>query len=76
MNSLPSDTVADELRDLKHLLGWCFARARHGVSSFKTSERMAALSDITYHTERFRDAYDPQRKLKVTKNTMWMGESP
>jgi hypothetical protein len=75
MSHLSSDEQS-ELRDLRHMLGWCFSRAQHGISSFKVSERQQALADITYHCERFRNFYDPERKLKVSRNAMWMGQNP
>jgi len=68
-------TEAEQLKEARELLAWVFYRSRHGCSSFKRSERDAALSDINYWTERFRDYWQPS-VTAISRDRIWCGEHP
>jgi hypothetical protein len=68
-------TEAEELAMAKRILGWVFWRSRHGVSSFKRSERDAALSDINYWTEKYCNEYKTTEP-KLNARGLWCGDRP
>jgi hypothetical protein len=69
-------TSEQELEFLRRLLGWVFERTRHGCSSFKRSERDAALSDVNYWTEEYRTHYTGGRIMPISRDRVWCGETP
>lgn len=64
-----------ELAEARRLLAWVFFRTRHGCSSFKRSERDAALSNVNYWTEKYRGYWQPSTTA-ISRDRIWCGERP
>lgn len=68
-------TESEELAHLRRLAGWVFYRSRAGLFSAKRSERDAALSDVNYWTEKYRDFWNGEPG-PIQSGRIWCGERP
>ncbi len=67
-------TDAEEVVQLKRLLGWVFYRSRHGMFH-AGSKRDAALADVNYWTEPYDKFYTSP--MNPTRNgRVYYGETP